>query len=382
MGENRSIVPGMKNRARYLRSQVERDLARKMVFVAGPRQVGKTTLARSLTGARSGYLNWDVAADRERILRGELPRAPLWIFDEIHKYRAWRGFLKGLFDARHERQRILVTGSARLDLYRYGGDSLQGRYHLLRLHPLSAHEVGAATIGDLRDLLALGGFPEPFFGGSATEAKRWSREYRSRLVRDEVASVERVADLGRVELLALRLPDLVGSPLSVNALREDLQVSHKSVASWIGILERLYAIFRLAPFGAPKIRAVKKEQKHYQFDWTLVAKDGPRFENLVASHLLKWVHFTQDTEGRDVELRYFRDTDGREVDFVVTERGAPELLVECKWGDQDVDRSLRYLSTRFPSAKAWQISATGRKDFVTPDGIRVAPALELLKELV
>ena len=372
----------MKSRPRYLRPQVERDLARKMVFVAGPRQVGKTTLARSLPGARSGYLNWDVAADRERILRGELPPAKLWIFDEIHKYRAWRGLLKGLFDARRDDQRILVTGSARLDLYRYGGDSLQGRYHLLRLHPLSAREVGAATQRDLRDLIALGGFPEPFFGGSATEAKRWSREYRTRLVREEVASVERVSDLGRVELLSLRLPELVGSPLSVNALREDLQVSHKTVASWIGILERLYAIFRLSPFGAPRIRAVKKEQKHYHFDWTLVANNGPRFENLVASHLQKWVHFTQDAEGRDVELRYFRDTDGREVDFVITDRGAPILLVECKWGDQDVDRSLRYLATRFPEAKAWQISATGRKDFVTPDGIRVAPALELLKDLI
>jgi len=353
-----------------------------MVFVAGPRQVGKTTLARSLPGARSGYLNWDVSADRERILRGELPSTGLWVFDEIHKYRAWRGFLKGVFDARRQDQRILVTGSARLDLYRYDGDSLQGRYHLLRLHPLSAHEVGAATKDDLRDLMALGGFPEPFFGGSATEAKRWSREYRSRLVQEDIVSLERVADLGRIELLALRLPELVGSPLSINALREDLQVSHKTVASWIGILERLYAIFRLAPFGAPKIRAVKKEQKHYQFDWTLVAKDGPRFENMVASHLLKWVHFSQDSEGRELELRYFRDTDGREVDFVVTDGRAPVFMVECKWGDQEVDRSLRYLAARFPAAKAWQISATGRKDFVTPEGIRVSPALELLKDLV
>ena len=275
-----------------------------------------------------------------------------------------------------------MTGSARLDFYRFGGDSLQGRYHLLRLHPLSAAELGIASPGGLRDLLALGGFPEPFFGGSETEARRWSREYRQRLVSEEITSLERVQDLGAIETLMLRLPELVGSPLSLNALREDLQVSHRTVASWVAILERLYAAFRLAPFGAPRIRAVKKEQKHYHFDWTLVPGEGPRFENLVASHLLKWVHFRQDTEGRDVELRYFRDRDGREVDFVVVEGRRPQLLVECKWGDAEVDRGLRYLKQRFPEADAWQVSAVGSKDYRAPDGIRVAPALVLLKTLV
>jgi predicted AAA+ superfamily ATPase len=147
-------------------------------------------------------------------------------------------------------------------------------------------------------------------------------------------------------------------------------------------LERLYAVVRLAPFGAPRIRAVKKEQKHYHFDWSLVPGEAPRFENLVALHLLKWVHFEQDARGRDLELRYFRDTDGREVDFVVVEGRDPLLLVEAKWGDAEADRSLRYLKARFPKAQAWQVSATGRKDFVTTEGIRVAPALELLRTLV
>ena len=372
----------MKVRTRYLQAQVEHDLARKMVFIAGPRQVGKTTLAQGLPHAMDGYLNWDVPEHRERILRRQLPPAPLWIFDEIHKYRPWRGFLKGLYDGRRARQRILVTGSARLDLYRRGGDSLQGRYHLLRLHPLSVREAGIDSGEGLTHLLRLGGFPEPFFGGSEREARRWSREYRTRLIRDDIASLERIQDLGTLEHLALRLPELVGSPLSVNALREDLQVSHKTAAAWIGALERLYAVFRLAPFGSPRIRAVRKEQKHYQFDWSLVPEDAPRFENLVASHLLKWVHFQQDAEGRDLELRYFRDTDSREVDFVVVERRQPLLLVEAKWGDQEVDRGLRYLKGKFPSAPAWQVSATGRKDYLTPDDIRVAPALKLLATLV
>jgi len=368
-------------RPRYLASQLRRDLDRKMVFLCGPRQVGKTTLARALPGARRGYLSWDVAEHRERILKRELPVSRLWVFDEVHKYRSWRNYLKGLYDGRRPGQQILVTGSARLELYRFGGDSLQGRYHLLRLHPFSVAELGLKTAAELRDLLTLGGFPEPFLGGSQVQARRWSREYRSRLVREDVASLERAFDLGNLELLALRLPELVGSPLSINAVREDLQVSHKAVASWLRILERLYAVFRLSPFGAPRIRAVKKEQKHYHFDWSVVPQEAPRFENLVAAHVLKWVHFQQDTQGLDLELRYFRDTDGREVDLVVVERRAPVLMVECKWADTDLDRGLRYLKARFPAAEAWQVSATGVKDYQTPEGIRVAPVLELLRNL-
>ena len=367
---------------RYLAAQIQADLDRKMVFVAGPRQVGKTTLARSLPDAAEGYLNWDIAEHRSRILRRELPPAGLWIFDEIHKYRHWRNYLKGLYDGRRHRQQILVTGSGRLDLYRYGGDSLQGRYHLLRLHPFSAAELGVDKPGGLRDLLELGGFPEPWLSGSRREARRWSREYGARLIRDEVATLERIQDLGHLELMMLALPERVGSPLSINALREDLQVSHKTANAWLDALERLYAIFRLLPFGSPRLRAVKKQSKHYHFDWTLTPEDGPRFENLTACHLLKWVHHQQDTEGSELELRYFRDRDGREVDFVVERRGNPSLLVECKWSDANPDRSLKYLKAKFSNAEAWQISATGVKDYVTPEGIRVAPALALLSDLV
>lgn len=201
-------------------------------------------------------------------------------------------------------------------------------------------------------------------------------------MREDIAGLERVADLGALELLVLRLPELVGSPLSINALREDLQVSHKTAAGWVAILERLYAVFRLAPFGAPRIRAVKKEQKHYHFDWSVVPDDAARFENLVAAHLLKWVHHEQDTRGRDVELRYFRDTDGRETDFVIVEGSAPLLLVEAKWGDQPIDRGLRYLKARFPACAAWQVSAVGTKDYQSPEGIRAAPALTFLRTLV
>ena len=371
----------MAKRSRYLRSQVEKDLRRKMVFVSGPRQVGKTTLARSLRRASAGYLNWDSAEHRERILRRELPPGDLWVFDEIHKYRSWRNYLKGLYDTRRSGQRILVTGSARLDLYRFGGDSLQGRYHHLRLHPLSVAELGLRTAGELEDLLTLGGFPEPYFGGSETEARRWSREHRTLLVREEVTSLERVGDLGKLEALMLALPERVGSPLSLDALRGDLQLAHKTIASWISIFERLYAIFRVAPFGPPRVRALHKMPKHYHLDWTVVPENAFRFENLVACHLLKWVHQQQDVSGRNLDLRYYRDVHHREVDFVVLERRAPKLFVECKWDDSAIDAGLRYLKRRFPRCESWQISARGRKDYVTTENIRVAPAPVLLQRL-
>ena len=372
----------MPRRPRYLAAAVRQDLVRKMVFVAGPRQVGKTTLALAVPGARAGYLNWDISAHRARILTSELLPGKLWVFDEIHKYRRWRNYLKGLYDGRPRGQRILVTGSGRLDLYRFGGESLQGRYHLLRLHPFSAAELRLERPDELVQLLKLGGFPEPFLSGSATQARRWSREYRTLLVREEIVALERIQDLGHLELLMLRLPDLVGSPLSLNGLREDLQVSHRALSAWLGALERLFVLFRVAPLGASRIRAVKKQQKHYHLAWSVVPREAARFENLVACHLLKWVHFEQDAGGRDLERRHFRDVDGREVDFVVAEKGRPRLLVECKWDDAEPDRSLRYLKQRFADAEAWQISMVGRKDFQTREGIRVAPALALLKTLV
>ena len=367
---------------RYLKKQTVQDLKKKMVIIGGPRQVGKTTLAKDILGNRPGYLNWDVPEHREAILKREYPVSDILVFDEIHKYLSWRNYLKGLYDGKAADLQILVTGSARLDYYRHGGDSLQGRYHYLRLFPLSVGELGIDSERNFKDLLTLGGFPEPFFSSSDIDARRWSREYRQRLLYDDLQSLERVRDIGNIELLMLRLPELVGSPLSINALREDLQVSHKTVANWLHILERLYGIFRLSPFGAPKIRAVKKEQKHYHFDWTLVKDESLRFENLVAVHLLKWVCFIEDTEGREMELRYFRDVDRREVDFVITEDMQPIAFIECKWNDAPIGNGLKYLKARFPQCDSYQISAVGRKDYISSDTIRVCPAMTYLENLI
>lgn len=372
------------DRPRYLEPFVRKDLAKKMVFLGGPRQVGKTTLARAILGrAEERYFNWDYDEDRERILRRQWPASPgLLVFDEIHKHRPWRNLLKGLFDKRRREVQILVTGSARLDLYRRGGDSLQGRYHFHQLHPLSVAELGLRSARELEDLLQLGGFPEPFFSGSLEEKKRWTLDYRSRLIREDLRDLERVTELGTLERLALRLPELVGSPLSYNSLREDLQVSHATVVRWCDILERLYFIFRIYPFGAPRIRAVRKPPKHYHWDWTLPPERGPRLENLVASHLLKWCQFQRDTRGRDLELRYFRDIDGREVDFVVMEDRKPIQLVECKSAGRGVPKGLRYLKQRFPSAEGWQLTAEIGVDRVSDEELRTMSMTKFLGGLI
>ncbi len=365
---------------RYIEKHVSDDLKRKMVFVGGPRQSGKTTMAKQLCyeagfDIKKRYLNWDAIEDRENIIIERFPTGSGYlVLDEIHKYSQWRQVVKGLYDKRGDELSILVAGSARLDHYRPGGDSLQGRYHFFRLLPLTYAELATPASSTIQDLLTYGGFPEPFMLQSERQSKRWSREYRSRIVREDLADLENVQDLGIIEKMVLRLPELVGSPISINALREDLQVSHQSVSRWIGMLEKLYMIFRVYPFGAPKIRAVKKEAKHYHLDWTVVKDVAKRFENLMACHLLKWCFFLQDTEGRDIELRYFRDVDKREVDFVIVEDGTPVHFVECKKSSKDISRSLRYLKLRFPFVQATQVSLENDMDLTTKEDIRLCSA--------
>lgn len=369
---------------RYLQGQIEADLKKKMVFLGGPRQVGKTTLARQLIENRKSgtYFNWDDDEDRSRLIEKDFNAEGLLVFDEVHKYRRWRNWIKGIFDKNRHQSEILVTGSARLDLYRFGGDSLQGRYFFIRLHPLSAYEIGIQTQADLQALFDFGGFPEPFLSQSKIDAKRWSRDYRARLVRQDLASLESLQSLDLIERLLFRLPELVGSPLSINALREDLQVAHTTVAKWLAALERNYALFRLPPLGSPKIQAVKKEQKHYHFDWSLVQNESLRFENMIACHLLKWVHYREDCLGETLELRYFRDRSGREVDFVILEDSKPTHLIECKLNDAPASPHLVYLSAKFPKAEALQIHMKGSEDRLLPNGIRVIPANRWLKNLV
>jgi len=373
---------------RYSVPGIEADLAsRKLVFLGGPRQVGKTTLALRLLGGEDeshpAYFNYDDVRQRAALVRGELPKAPFVVLDEIHKYPRWRNLLKGFYDTRRSSTRFLVTGSARLDLYRRGGDSLQGRYHYHRLHPFSFNELGAGHSDRtlVSHLLEHGGFPEPCLRGDARFTRRWRKERMERVLRDDVRDLESVRDIGMLELLVEALPARVGSPLSVKALSEDLQVSFATVERWIQILERMYVCFRLAPFGAPRIRAVKKERKLYLWDWAAVPDPGPRFENFVACQLLKHCHLDEDTEGYRTELRFLRDVDRRELDFVVLRDGKPRLCVECKTGERAVSAAALYFSARAKLGDLYQVHR-GTRDYLDRTAqVRVLPFERLCEEL-
>jgi uncharacterized protein len=349
---------------RYLEKQILKDLDKKMVFLAGPRQCGKTTVAMNIIDKdKSRYLNWDIEEDKEKILSKTFPVQPGYlVLDEIHKFARWRNLLKGLYDSRKDSLKILVTGSAKLDHYNKGGESLQGRYHFLRLHPLSFKELKKQDQKSLEKLLDLGPFPEPFLGGDKDEARRWSREYRSRLINEELLSLEKVSEISLVDLLSLRLIDSVSSTLSINSLREDLQVSHQTVSRWIELLENLYHVYRIYPFGSPKLKALKKESKLYFLDWNLIKNPYARLENLVANHLLKWCHYLEDTLGYSMELRFYRDLEKREVDFVVLQDSSPIEFIEVKQSKQNIDSNLVYLKKKFPEVPAVQVSLEECKD--------------------
>jgi len=349
-------------RRRTLEPLLTSVLPRKMVFIGGPRQVGKTTLALALVGkgadeTHPAYFNWDDPRAAARLRRLELPPGqPLLVLDEIHKYARWRNLVKGLYDTEKSRHRIIVTGSARLDYYRKGGDSLAGRYRYFRLHPFSLRELSAsATKSDVDALLRFGGFPEPLFLQDEREHRIWQRDRISRVVRGDLRDLEQVREISLVEQLVDLLPARVGSPLSIKSLREDLEVDHKTVERWITILENLYLCFRISPFGAPRIRAVKKERKLYLWDWSMTPPGGARFENLVASQLLKYCHFVEDTEGHAMELRFLRDTDRREVDFVVLKDRKPLFAVECKTGERSLSPAIRYFAERTSIPRFFQV---------------------------
>ncbi|MFO8073928.1 MAG: ATP-binding protein [Polyangia bacterium] len=347
-----------------------------MVFIGGPRQVGKTTLALSLLDDPSphhpAYLNWDDPRARASMLEGNLPPdQPLVVLDEIHKFSRWRSLVKGFYDTSRDRRSFLITGSARLDLYSRGGDSLQGRYHYHRLHPFTLTEIGGSGTADLEALLRFGGFPEPLLRADSRFWRRWQRERLQRVIYDDIRDLEHVREISLLEVLAEELPARVGSPLSIKNLAELLQVAHETAARWVEIFERMYHCFRLPPFGGKRIRAVKKEQKLYLWDWSLVPETGPRFENLVASHLLKYCHFVEDTEGHRMELRFLRDTDRREIDFVVLRDREPELAVECKTGHRAVSPAILYFRERTRIPRFYQVHLADA-DFER-HGVRVLP---------
>ena len=355
---------------RYIAPNILEDLSRKMVFVGGPRQVGKTTLAKAILSSHypSGrYLNWDYDEDRQDILRKQWSAdQELLVFDELHKFPRWKTWIKGIYDVSRETHKFLITGSARLDVYRRGGDSLMGRYHYWRLHPFTLDEIppGISPKEAYQRLMTVGGFPEPFLDGAERAARRWRRERFDRVLREDVRDLEPVRNIQLLGMFLDLLRHRVGGLITISNLASDLQISPKTAKAWLEVLERMYLVFSVRPYTRSLPRAVLKPPKVYFFDnGDVIGDEGSRFENLVATSLLKRLHYLEDRDGYRYELRYIRDKEGREVDFVIVKEGNIEELIEAKYSDEVVSKSLIYYAERLKPPKATQIVANLRRPF-------------------
>lgn len=373
---------------RYLDDHMVADLNRKIVVLTGPRQVGKTTLARQLMAAQPGaqYLNWDVPADRAVLERQSWnPKAPLLVLDEIHKMSDWKQRLKGIADGKAAGQRILVTGSARMETFRQSGESLAGRYLAWRLHPVSVREwceqQGVDPDAALSHLLERGGFPEPALAPDATEAARWRQQYFTDLIREDIVDFSRVQEIGTMKLFVEMLRERVGSPLSLASIARDLAVSPTTLKRYLDILQALFVVFTVTPWHHNIARSLLQSPKVYFFDTGVVRGDeGVRFENAVAAMLLKHAQYLQDARGRPVQLHYLRTKDGAEVDFALVEEQRLTHLIECKWADAAPHRALRRFAAEFPDAEAVQIVRQLRQP-EWRDGLQIADAAPWLAQL-
>jgi len=330
---------------RYLEESIKQDLKEKIVILSGPRQVGKTTLSKQLIPAFV-YLNFDSSSDRNILRKQEWDRdAQLVIFDELHKMKNWKSWIKGIYDTEGIPPSLLVTGSARIETARKGGDSLAGRFFSYRLHPLSVKEICRFLKEEpkraLDKLISLGGFPEPYLKGKESFAKRWRRTHVDTIIRQDLIDLEKVRDIKSIEILIDLLKARVGSSTSYSSLAEDLQVSIHTVKHWLQILENLYVIFPVRPYHRNIARSILKEPKYYFYDTGAVEGGiGAKLENVVALELLKELHFIEDTTGSKVSLHYIRDKLKNEVDFLAVVDGQPVLMLEVKVSDDSFSKSL------------------------------------------
>lgn len=374
---------------RYIDEIVRRDLNKKMVFLTGPRQVGKTTLARQILQSTSNgqYFNYDTAIDRKTITAQSWnPDANTLVFDELHKMPNWKNWLKGVYDGKPEGQQILVTGSARLDYLKKSGDSLAGRFFALRLHPVSIKEwcdsSGANAPDALTHLLERGGFPESTLAANTSESERWRMQYLDDLIREDILEFSRLHEVNTMRVLVQLLRERVGSPLSVASLARDLNASTTTIFRYIQILEALHVVFTITPWHRNVARSLLKAPKIYFYDTGLVRGDeGVRFENLVATHLLKWSHYQRDVMGSDVNLHYLRTRDEAEVDFALIKDSAITHLIECKLSDTKVHPALARFSAENPNAKSLQLLRHCRQSN-HHQTLTIVPACEFLHELV
>lgn len=370
---------------RYLKKHILKDLKEKIVLLSGPRQVGKTTLSKQLSSSYV-YLNFDAAPDRRTIHDQEWDRdTQLVVFDELHKMKRWKAWIKGIYDTEGTQPNLLITGSARLDTYKKGDESLAGRFFYYRLHPLTVNEIcrflGEPSPDVLDKLLNLGGFPEPYLKNSPTFARRFRRIHTDTIIREDLLDLEKVRDIKSIEIMIDLLRRRVGSTTAYASLANDLQVSIHTVKHWLQILENLYIIFPVRPFHKNIARSLLKESKYYLYDTGAVEGDmGAKLENLVACALLRELHYIEDTTGSKVALHFIRDKEKHEVDFLLVVNNRPECMVEVKLSENHFAPALFRFQNYLNPIKGYQIVYDlNRKKM--KGTLKMLPAHEFLKDL-
>lgn len=387
---------------------------RQMLFLVGPRQVGKTTASLEVSNPRPEhfYFNWDALEDRSKITEGPEAIAssiglhelrglkPIVVFDELHKYGKWKLFLKGFFDKYEKMVQILVTGSARLDLYKAGGDSLMGRYFPYRLHPFSVGEIVNPNLRstdlaptphkieeeDFKALFDYGGFPEPFIKRSSQFYTRWKRLRTQQLFQEDLRDLTRIQELGQIQLLAELLKLQAGQLTQYTELAKKVNVSVDTIRRWIKTLKSFYYCFSVRPWSKNISRSLLKEPKIYLWDWSIIDDLGARRENFIASHLLKAVHFWTDRGLGDYELYFLRDKEKREVDFLVVKNKVPYFLVEVKSSEnKGISPALFYYQQATQAQFALQVvfdkEYVDKNCFISPQPL-IVPATTFLSQLV
>ncbi len=371
---------------RYLSKYIANDLKKKMVFLTGPRQSGKTTIVKDLLKKMAGsYFNWDDLDHRKMILaRDWSDEEKLIALDEIHKFSRWKNFVKGTYDTQKDKHQFIITGSAKLDIYKKGQDSMLGRFFSWRLYPLCLSELehvfSESGPERLEKLLTLGGFPEPYFEGKENFAKRWRKEKIKLVFRQDIQELESIKDISLLELFHQALTERVTGEVVLSNIARDLEIAPKTAKSWLNVLEKTYSVFSVRPYSKGIAKAITKTPKVYFYDNGEVSGDeGSRLENLVANHLLKRIHFLEDTSGDTYELCYLRDKQGHEIDFVIVKNRKPVMLIEAKVSDASRSKSFYYYKERLKVTKCVQL-VMDLKKASTKDGILVVPLIDWLSK--
>ena len=367
-------------------NKIHEDLSKKMVFLVGPRQVGKTWLAKKIGGYYKNtiYLNYDSISDREMIKNQSwLPDTELVILDELHKMKNWKNYLKGLYDTKRPELKILVTGSARMETFRKSGDSLAGRFFVHHLLPLSLSELKNEEIKDKMNLLIeRGGFPEPFLAVTKEEADRWRKFYADSLIREDIVTFDTVSNLKALYDVFEILRHSVGSPISYGNIANDVGISPVTVKKYISVLESLYIIFSIRTYTKKIKRSILKEIKIYFYDTGLVVGEpGIVFENFIAISLLKHITLRNDFLGTNEQLMYLRTKEGKETDFAFVDSGNSLLsIMEVKLSDIKPSKNLIYFKDKYKT-HAIQIVRYLDKTGIINHDIQILNAEKYLTEL-